>query len=380
MKQTKSTAISSVVICAIALLSLAVACGEDATTPVGTGRATPIHAKLSEYNLFADLNEAGPRLTPAGDGVPYDLNTPLFSDYSLKYRVLHIPEGTQAHYRDREVFVFPVGTIISKTFSFPADLREPEKDVRRIETRLLIHQPKGWTALSYVWNEEQSEATAAYGGQVSKVGLVNLAGEALEFNYAVPARNQCGTCHHLYQEVERNGRAVRKQVILPIGPKARHINKSYEYPEGPANQIDYLAEAGKLTKLPLFGSPPQLADYRDETKSVDERARAYLDANCGHCHRNGNSTGINSKLLLDVHESDWSNLGVCKTPGSAGKGGGGLRYDIVPGSPEESILYYRTASVDPGAMMPQLGRSLAHTAGVELLYRWIAEMPARECP
>ncbi|MEQ9365694.1 MAG: SO2930 family diheme c-type cytochrome [Leptospirales bacterium] len=357
------------------------ACGEDATIPAGTGKATPVHTKLSEYGLFTDLTESGAVLTPAVGGIPYDLNTPLFSDYSLKYRVLHIPEGTQAHYREREVFEFPVGTIISKTFSFPADLREPEKDVRRVETRLLIHQPQGWTALAYIWNDEQTEATAAYGGRVTKIGLVNTGGESLEFNYAVPAKNQCGTCHHLYKEVEQTGRTVRKQMILPIGPKARHINKSYEYPEkGSGNQIEYLAQAGKLTKLPLFGGIPRMADYSDETKSVDERARAYLDANCGHCHTQGNSTGINSKLLLDIHENDWTNLGVCKTPGSAGKGGGGLRYDIVPGSPEDSILYFRTASVDPGAMMPQLGRSLAHTEGVELLYRWIAEMPQKDCP
>lgn len=363
------------------LLVFGSACGEDTTLPVNpNAQKIPVHTKLSEFELFTDMSALGAELPPADGGVPYDLNTPLFSDYSLKYRVLHIPEGTQAHYREREVFEFPVGTIISKTFSFPADLREPERDVRRIETRLLIHQPKGWTALSYVWNDEQTEATAAYGGQVSKISLVDKQGERREFNYAVPAKNQCGTCHHLYREVEKNGRTVRKQVILPIGPKARHINKEYDYAEGPANQIDYLAKAGRLTKLPLFGGYPRLVDASDESASVDERARAYMDANCGHCHTGGNSTGINSKLLLDVHESDWSNLGVCKTPGSAGKGGGGLRYDIVPGSPEESILWYRTASVDPGAMMPQLGRSLAHQEGADLLYRWIAEMPARDCP
>ena len=196
----------------------------------------------------------------------------------------------------------------------------------------------------------------------------------------MPSKNQCTTCHHLYKEVDVNGRTVRKQVIMPIGPKARHINKDYEYPEGRINQIDYMVQKGKLAKTPLFGGHAKNADYKDETASVDDRARAYLDANCGHCHNPESSAGINSKMMLDIHENDWSDLGVCKTPGSAGKGGGGLRYDIVPGKPEESILWYRTATVDPGAMMPQLGRSLAHKAGVDLLHAWIEEMPAKDCP
>lgn len=358
---------------------LRTACGEDTTLPAGTGKAVPIYTNLSEYGLFTDMTAAGGNLAPAKGGVPYDLNTPLFSDYAAKHRVLYIPEGTQAHYRGTEVFEFPVGTIISKTFSFPADLREPEKNVRRMETRLLIHQPKGWTALSYVWNSEQTEATAAYGGLVTKVGLVDSSGETLKFNYAVPSKNQCVSCHHVYKNVEHNGRTVRKQVILPIGPKARHINKTYAYVDGSANQIDYLVRAGKLTKVPLLGGIPQLANYADESRSADDRARAYLDANCGHCHNAHSSAGINSKLMLDAHESDWNNLGTCKTPASAGKGGGGLQYDLVPGSPEKSILYFRTASIDPGAMMPQLGRTLAHKEGVELLYRWIAEMSPQDC-
>jgi hypothetical protein len=32
------------------------------------------------------------------------------------------------------------------------------------------------------------------------------------------------------------------------------------------------------------------------------------------------------------------------------------------------------ASTDPGSMMPELGRSLAHAEGVALIQQWIAEM------
>ena len=372
-----SLARAGVLLCVLCSM---LACGDDTSLPESPVGETPVHEKLSEYGLFADMNAAGATLVPARAGIPYDLNTPLFSDYAVKYRVLHIPEGTQAHYRENDAFAFPVGTIISKTFSFPADFRKPDENVRRIETRLLIHQPDGWVAVAYVWNAAQTEATVAYGGKVERVQFIDAAGETVDFNYAVPTKNQCGSCHHLYGEEQRNGRTVRKQMIVPIGPKARHINKDYDYPEGRQNQIEYLAEQGKLRGLPFFGGYPKLVNYRDESASVEERARAYMDANCGHCHNPEASAGINSKLMLDVHEEDWSDLGVCKTPGSAGKGGGGLRYDIVPGKPEESILYYRTQTIDPGAMMPQLGRSLAHKEGLAILYDWIAAMPAQDCP
>ena len=47
---------------------------------------------------------------------PYDLNTPLFTDYAHKLRTVWMPEGTAARYQPEESFDFQVGTIISKTF------------------------------------------------------------------------------------------------------------------------------------------------------------------------------------------------------------------------------------------------------------------------
>ena len=70
---------------------------------------------------------------------------------------------------------------------------------------------------------------------------------------------------------------------------------------------------------------------------------------------------------------------VVAITGSAGVGNGGLTFDIVPGSPEASILYFRTDTTKLGAMMPLLGRSLTHARGAELLHAWIAAMPMTEC-
>ena len=44
----------------------------------------------------------------------------------------------------------------------------------------------------------------------------------------------------------------------------------------------------------------------------------------------------------------------------------------MPGKPDESILIYRMSSLDPGAMMPEVGRATVHEEGVAVVRDWIA--------
>src|SRR5439155_9066023 len=97
--------------------------------------------KLSAYGLF--LGD-GATQEPAAGVLPYDLNTPLFSDYALKYRFVALPPGASASYHASDVFAFPVGTILIKTFAYPNDGRDLALGRRLIETRLLIHRSEGW--------------------------------------------------------------------------------------------------------------------------------------------------------------------------------------------------------------------------------------------
>ena len=124
-------------------------------------------------------------------------------------------------------------------------------------------------------------------------------------------------------------------------------------------------EAGGVTAIP----PTEL----------DAAARSYLDINCAHCHDPNAVQGITSQLFLGHDNVDLFRLGHCKRPGSAGAGTGGFEFDIVPGSPDTSILYFRVATELVGAMMPLLGRSLTHTRGAELIHAWIAAMPPVDC-
>ena len=62
-------------------------------------------------------------------------------------------------YRPEGVMKFDVGSIIIKNFYYPLDFRNPEGEKQIIETRLLIKEEnQSWKTLSYVWNDEQTDA------------------------------------------------------------------------------------------------------------------------------------------------------------------------------------------------------------------------------
>jgi hypothetical protein len=116
---------------------------------------------------------------------------------------------------------------------------------------------------------------------------------------------------------------------------------------------------------------PKLAVWDDaSTGDLNSRARAYLDANCGHCHSRQGPANT-SGLYLDITEKDVSHLGVNKTPVAAGRGAGDLQFDIVPGQPQNSILVYRMKTNDPAIAMPEIGREQVHKEGLALIEEWI---------
>jgi uncharacterized repeat protein (TIGR03806 family) len=296
---------------------------------------------LSAYGLFADHVAR----TPAPGVFAYDLATPLFSDHALKERYVFTPPGQPARHRGGEVYDFPVGTVLVKTFAYPADLRLPIQDVRPLETRLLIRKASGWEALAYVWDANGREARLALAGAQLPVRVIDAEGAPRDIAYAVPNKNQCKGCHAL------------DGALTPIGPRPRNLDH--------AGQLARLVEAGVLDSAPPAAVPATLND----------RARAYLDVNCAHCH-NPRGPASNAGLDLRFEQVDPAQWGVRKRPVAAGRASAGFYFAIDPGHPERSILLSRMESTDPGVMMPELGRTLVHREGVDLVRRWIAAMDA----
>lgn len=242
--------------------------------------------KLSDYNLFADMTN--PTASPNSNGLPYDLNTPLFTDHATKYRFVYLPDGTKADYTENESLDFPVGTVISKTFALPQNTNNrgfANEDV--IETRLLIHRETGWSALPYAWKADKSDAMLAKAGAIQGKQVTHN-GEMLNFDYVVPSMNQCKQCHQFKPDADSNA------VFMPIGPKARHLNRDYAYSDGVMNQLSKWQAAGILQGVPNLADVDKVPEYQDGDElniasmsdtELMAAAKGYLDINCAHCHR-----------------------------------------------------------------------------------------------
>jgi uncharacterized repeat protein (TIGR03806 family) len=283
--------------------------------------------KLSDYHFFNGA-AANARVTP------YHLTTPLFSDYADKDRYFYLPAGTKVTFDRAGIAQFPVGAALIKTFRYGA---------RRMETRVLLHRPAGWVALPYVW--EGDDAVLKRGGTRL---TAEVKGQAI--SYAVPNVNQCKECH-------QSGAA-----LTPIGPKARNLD---------AAQLTAWRAGGLVDAAPAVAKMPR---WDDPSQPIALRARAYLDANCAHCHKPDGSAS-NSGLFLGWDQPVGPSLGIGKAPVAAGRGSGGRLAGIVPGHPEASIMTYRMASTEPGVAMPELGRATVHSEGVALIETWIRAMP-----
>lgn len=313
--------------------------------------------------LDPPVTKGSGKLVVKHGAVPYDLTTPLFSDYATKFRTIWIPPGTKIQYSATDVLDFPVGTIITKTFAFPADLRQPEANVKLVETRVLLHTNSGWLTLPYVWNADETEATIDIIGSIYTQPFVDATGTTRTPSYLIPSANQCLLCHE------------GTTPTSPIGPKARLLNRSYDYDGTMVNQLDHLVALGMLAGAPASADAPRIPPYNDPTAgSVNDRARGWLESNCAHCHSmtgGARTTG----LYLKWDETDPFRLGICKPPVAAGSGTGGRKYDVIPGQPEASIIPFRLESTEPATMMPPAGRSLVHAESVTVIKEWIASLP-----
>ena len=199
------------------------------------------------------------------------------------------------------------------------------------------------------------------------VSYADTSGQKHAFTYFIPNANECKQCHE------------NARVMLPIGPKARNLNKDYVYADGVSNQLVRWTQAGYLQGSPQPQAAPKAAKW-DEPQSgtLEDRARAYLDNNCAHCHQPGAGAGYTG-FDLRLTSAGLSSLGLCKSPNSAGRIGN-LVYDLVPGKPEESILVARMESVRPKEMMPQIGRSVVHQEGLALIREWVRSLPTAGAP
>jgi hypothetical protein len=348
---------------ALASLSLAllVACGggdgdPDASVEIPDAMPTP-DADPDDL-LSTGLCTDSACTAIAADVHTYTPRWTLWSDNAEKRRWIWLPPGTKIDTADMNSWRFPIGTKLWKEFT--------TSDGVRVETRLLTKMAEeDWFGLSYVWNAEQTRATA------TPLGLDNANGT----QHDVPSKSDCGQCH------ERT--PTRDRVL---GFSALHLD--YTAPDDELDLGD-LIEQGLLTVAPTKPDG-QVAYFPFVASGIDERAgrtRAllgYLHTNCGHCHNPESSVTTGDKarfdVLLDVAKlGTFEETGAYQTmPGAtAVKPVDSRTVLLVRGQPTQSILSLRFHRVSASVKMPPLATEQVDEAVASELDAWITSLPAR---
>lgn len=312
--------------------------GPAAPTPPST-----FPALLSQTGCF----DAGDPRTPLPALIPYDVNSPLWSDGASKERFFAIPDGTNIAVGADGDFDLPNGSVAIKTF-FVGD--------KRVETRLLVrHDDGGWAGYTYEWNEAETDAALLPSSKSRPVDGIT---------WFFPSRAECLQCH--------TGAAGRT-----LGLETLQLNRTLTYPTGrTANQLQTLESVGILSG-PLSQEPaalPALPDPVASGNSVESRARSYLHSNCSMCHRPGASGGGG----LDVRfATSFAGTGTCdRSPSHGDLGIPGARI-IDPGDPDRSLLVARPLRLGAGRM-PPVATHVVDAQGIGVLGQWVDGLTS--CP
>jgi uncharacterized repeat protein (TIGR03806 family) len=302
----------------------------------------------------------------AASVLQYEVNSPLWSDGADKTRGMSFPADAKIHVKncattpaecpqgpaDDGKWVMPVGTVMVKSFLF---------DGKLVETRLFVHfDATTWAGYSYKWNEAQTDATI-------------VADERVEFpfntgqrsvTWRIPSRLDCTSCH-----VPEAGST--------LGPETAQMNRMV----GGTNQIDRWIGMGLFDVSPATPYKTALPNpLSAQAGTVERRARSYMHANCGFCHRPADGAPSAIDLRYDVTFKDTNTCGATPEKGDQGVAGALI---VEAGQPNNSVLLLRMLA-PPEDMngrhgrMPRIASYVVDTAAVELIEDWIGSVTA--CP
>ncbi|MEM8489133.1 MAG: PQQ-dependent sugar dehydrogenase [Bacteroidota bacterium] len=331
----------------------------------GGGSGGTLPTLLSETGAFADLAS----LTPAAGVIPYDIIAPLWSDGAEKFRWVAIPnDGTQNTpseqilYQETEDWTYPTGTVFIKHFELALDESAPG-DTRRLETRFLVHGENNvYYGFTYQWNEAGTDATLLEASVTEDFTITEAGGGTRQQTWYFPGQSDCFACH-------------TSAAGYVLGPKTRQMNSDQLYPVTGrvGNQLESLNHIGVFSPAININGLSQVLTSKnlaDESASLEERARSYLDSNCAGCHQPGGGTRsvMDLRLQISLEDAGVINGDVVDELGIAGA------KIVVPGDPEASILYQRISQLQTGAAMPPLAKNKLDTTAVAMIHEWIVSL------
>jgi mono/diheme cytochrome c family protein len=253
-------------------------------------------------------------------------------------------------------------------FSF--DFLGPEGVERRpVETRVMrFHPDLSWRYYSYRWNEAGTDAELLDGSRNALLDVVpspelrtseESDDDTVELLYHFPSVTTCQACHGMDE-------------VGVAGPTPVQMNLDVTFNGTLKNQLEAFAELGLLNAMP--SNVPQMPNPIDETAPLESRARAYLHANCAHCHRPDGYRPPDVEMDLR-YTTPFAEADLCNAETSYNAGATGHR--LVPGNPEQSALFRRFTS-DGVDRMPLAAGQFFDPFGTALLREWIESLS--DCP
>jgi uncharacterized repeat protein (TIGR03806 family) len=360
----------------VAILALMAVCGTGRADPAGAyGIASRVPAKsylnmprsahgklpalLSQTGAFTDLRT----MTPAPGLIPYDLIVPFWSDGAAKARYMALPPDRQIGFTPDGEWTFPAGTVFVKTFELPTDEGHPQTR-RRLETRLLIRDEKGGVyGVDYKWRPDNSDADLLAGSLIEKIAIRRVDGTIREQPWYYPSREDCLTCHNAHTSGV-------------LGLKTRQLNRPFAYPSGVSDNelrtLNHLHLLDTSLSEAQLQALPKLAAPSDKSRSIEERALSYLDANCGHCHRPGGTVAyFDARFSTPLAKQELIEGPILINEGID------RPHVIAPHDIWRSIAYMRI-NTNGDIRMPPVARETIDAQGVQVLGDWINSMPGKQ--
>lgn len=323
---------------------------------------TPIPTELKDTGAFVtDLDGTLGSLTPAASLIPYEVNSPLWSDAAHKAHWVAIPDGMTVDFSPTGEWTFPAGSVLVKHFELT--INEQTNVRRRMETRLLVRSPgSGVYGVTYQWNADGTQATLVAEAGVNETytitGPDGASTRTQRWNY--PSRNDCLSCHNA------NAGYV-------LGVNTRQLNGPCSYPSGTtANQLYTWATIGLFTEPPAdddIAALPSLVHVADSAATPERRVRSWLDANCSHCHRPG---GVHAQFDAR-YDTPLHQQGIVDGHAMIPLGIANARI-VAKGDVARSLLHLRDDSLDSAIKMPPLAKNLVDTQAIAAIEAWIASL------
>jgi uncharacterized repeat protein (TIGR03806 family) len=324
---------------------------ELATTLFAPSDPTELPPRLSQTGVFRSLAD----LAPNPGIIPFDVNTPLWSDGAAKRRWIALPGDARIDFAETGEWKFPPGTVFIKHFGLESG--------RRLETRLLVVGRGGTSyGVTYKWRPDNSDADLLAESLTEDMTVETPAGPRKR-QWAYPSRNDCLLCH-------------TTAAGFVLGVKTRQLNRSFAYPGGATdNQLRTWNHLGMFTRPIGEGAIPRyarLVPVSDTQAPLEHRVRSYLDANCAHCHRPGGARAA-FDARFDTPLADQHLVNGPLTAADLGVHGARL---VTPGDPARSMLYLRTARRSDVFNMPPLATNEVDAEATAALAEWIKSLPA----